>query len=198
MELMCHFFLKVSDNIPLSSETAEYLFAGSAANQALTVGGAGYNPETGCTENEVNDMTYVILRATELMAVRDPNVHARYHADVHHRDTDGNRLKPNEVSPYLKRLCEVNLNTRATPAIHGDLSVTESLARYYESHRGVDSGEAMSDAYDYCSIGCIEENSAARHYGYTGALNIALSTVLEMAMFGGKHRSDGIDADSPN
>ena len=56
----------------------------------------------------------------------------------------------------------------------------------------------QADAHDYCSIGCIEENSAARHYGYTGALNIALSTVLEMAMFGGKHRSDGIDSDSPN
>ena len=35
VELMCHFFLKVSDNIPLSSETAESLFAGSGANQAL-------------------------------------------------------------------------------------------------------------------------------------------------------------------
>ena len=67
MELMCHFFLKVSDNIPLSSETAEYLFAGSAVNQALTVGGAGYNPETGCTENEVNDMTYVIYFPCDLM-----------------------------------------------------------------------------------------------------------------------------------
>jgi formate C-acetyltransferase len=155
VELMCHFFLKVSDNIPLSSETAESLFAGSGANQALTVGGT-------------------------------------------HRDTAGNLLQPHQVSPYLKRLCEVNINTRATPAIHGDVAVTESLARYYQSHQGIDSEEAQADAHDYCSIGCIEENSAARHYGYTGALNIALSTVLEMAMFGGKHRSDGIDAQSPN
>jgi len=198
VELMCHFFLKISDNIPLSSETAESLFAGSGANQALTVGGTFYHPQTGRVENAVNDMTYIILRATELLAIRDPNVHARYHVDIHHSDADGNRLRPAEVSPYLQRLCEVNMRTRATPAIHGDVSVTESLARYYESHRGVDPEEAKADAYDYCSIGCIEENSAARHYGYTGALNIALSTVLEMAMFGGKHRSDGIDADSPN
>ncbi len=198
VELMCHFFLKVSDNIPLSSETAESLFAGSGANQALTVGGTNYDRETGNIENAVNDMTYIILKATELLAVRDPNVHARYHADIHHRDTDGNLLRSHEVSPYLKRLCEVNLNTRATPAIHGDVAVTESLARYYEHHQGIDSEEAKADAHDYCSIGCIEENSAARHYGYTGALNIALSTVLEMAMFGGKHRSDGFDAESPN
>ncbi len=198
VELMCHFFLKVSDNIPLSSETAESLFAGSGANQALTVGGTTYNRITGKVENAVNDMTYIILKATELLTVRDPNVHARYHVGMHHRDKDGNPLQPHEVSPYLKRLCEVNINTRATPAIHGDVSVIESLARYYESHRGISSEEALADAHDYCSIGCIEENSAARHYGYTGALNIALSTVLEMAMFGGKHRSDGIDADSPN
>jgi formate C-acetyltransferase len=198
VELMCHFFLKVSDNIPLSSETAESLFAGSGANQALTVGGTNYNRQTGKVENAVNDMTYIILKATELLAVRDPNVHARYHADIHHRDRTGNLLQAHEVSPYLKRLCEVNINTRATPAIHGDVAVTESLAKYYESHQGIDSAEAQADAHDYCSIGCIEENSAARHYGYTGALNIALSTVLEMAMFGGKHRSDGIDAESPN
>jgi formate C-acetyltransferase len=198
VELICHFFLKVSDNIPLSSETAESLFAGSGANQALTVGGTNLDRESGRVENAVNDMTYIILKATELLTVRDPNVHARYHADIHHRDAAGKRLPPHEVSPYLKRLCEVNLNTRATPAIHGDVSVTESLAGYYESHRGIDAEEALADAYDYCSIGCIEENSAGRHYGYTGALNIALSTVLEMAMFGGKHRSDGIDAASPN
>ena len=198
VELMCHFFLKVSDNIPLSSETAESLFAGSGANQALTVGGTNMNRATGRVENAVNDMTYIILKATELLTVRDPNVHARYHAEFHHRDAHGNRLQPDEISPYLKRLCEVNINTRATPAIHGDVSVTESLAAYYEKHQGVDADEALADAYDYCSIGCIEENSAARHYGYTGALNIALSTVLEMAMFGGKHRSDGIDAESPN
>jgi formate C-acetyltransferase len=198
VELMCHLFLKISDNVPLSSETAEALFAGSGANQALTVGGTFYNPETGNVENAVNDMTYIILKATELLAVRDPNVHARYHVDIHHRDINGKKLKPHEVSPYLKRLCEVNIITRATPAIHGDVSVTESLSSYYQSHKGVDSEEAKADAHDYCSIGCIEENSAARHYGYTGALNIALSTVLEMAMFGGKHRSDGIDAESPN
>ena len=198
VELMCHFFLKVSDNIPLSSETAESLFAGSGANQALTVGGTNMNRETGRVENAVNDMTYIILKATELLTVRDPNVHARYHAEFHHRDAHGNPLQPDDVSPYLKRLCEVNINTRATPAIHGDVSVTESLAAYYEKHQGINAEEALADAYDYCSIGCIEENSAARHYGYTGALNIALSTVLEMAMFGGKHRSDGIDAESPN
>lgn len=198
VELMCHFFLKVSDNVPLSSETTEALFAGSGANQALTVGGTDYNPQTGRVENAVNDMTYIILKATELLAVRDPNVHARYHVDVHNRDAAGNLLEATAVSPYLKRLCEVNMLTRATPAIHGDVAVVESLSAYYRDHSGVQPEEALADAHDYCSIGCIEENSAARHYGYTGALNIALSTVLEMAMFGGKHRSDGIDAKSPN
>jgi formate C-acetyltransferase len=173
VELMCHFFLKVSDNIPLSSETTEALFAGSGANQALTVGGTFYDAQTCKVENAVNDMTYIILKATELLAVRDPNVHVRYHADIHHRDGDGNLLKPNEVSPYLKRICEVNMITllkpnevspylkricevnmitRATPAIHGDVSVTESLTGYYKSHNGVNSEEAKADAYDYCSM----------------------------------------------
>ena len=80
-------------------------------------------------------MTYIMLKATELLAARDPNVHARYHAPVHHRDPAGNLLQPHEVSPYLKGLCEVNINTLATPAIQGDAFVTESLARYSKATR---------------------------------------------------------------
>ncbi len=196
VELMCHFFLRCSDHVPLSPETAEVLFAGSGSNQALTVGGTRY--ENGETVDAVNDMTYIILKATEMLSIRDPNVHARYHKEVHHRAPDGTPLNADQVSPYLKRICQVNLTTRATPALHGDVPVIHSMANYYAKHNDISTDEALADAHDYASIGCIEQNADHKHYGHTGSTLLVLPAILELAMFGGKHRSDGIGKDDPN
>ncbi len=196
VELMCHFFLRCSDHVPLSPESAEVLFAGSGSNQALTVGGTRY--ENGKTVDAVNDMTYIILKATGMLAIRDPNVHARYHKDIHHHAADGTLLGDSEVSPYLKRICQVNLTTRATPALHGDVPVIHSMADYYAKHNNINPEEALADAHDYASIGCIEQNADHKHYGHTGSTLLVLPAVLELTMFGGKHRSDGVGKDDPN
>lgn len=190
VELICHLFLRCSDHVPLSPESAEALFAGSGSNQALTVGGVRY--ENGETVDAVNDMTYIILKATELLSIRDPNVHARYHKEVHHRAADGSPLAAGEIDPYLKRICQVNLNTRATPALHGDVPVIQSMAHYYAAHQGVSEQVALADAHDYASIGCIEQNADHKHYGHTGSTLVVLPAVLELTIYGGKHRSDGV------
>ncbi len=196
VELICHFFLRCSDHVPLSTEGSETLFAGSGSNQALTLGGT--KMVNGKLVDAVNDMTYIILKATELVSIRDPNVHARYHKDIHHRDAQGNLL-PNSVhDAYLKRLSQVNIITRATPAIHGDAPVAKAMAKYYAEHDGISEDEALADAYDYASIGCIEQNSAGKHYGNTGSTLLVIPAVLELALYGGKHRSDGTTPEAPN
>lgn len=196
VELICHFFLRCSDHVPLSTEGAEVLFAGSGSNQALTLGGT--KRVNGKIVDAVNDMTYIILKATELVSIRDPNVHARYHKKVHHRDAQGKPLPAGTYDAYLKRLSQVNIITRATPAIHGDAPVAQAMAKYYAEHDGINEEEALTDAYDYASIGCIEQNSAGKHYGNTGSTLFVIPAVLELALFGGKHRSDGTTADAPN
>lgn len=196
VELVCHFFLRCSDHVPLSTSGSETLFAGSGSNQALTVGGTKY--QNGQIVDAVNDMTYIILKATELLSIRDPNVHARYHAEVHHRDADGQALPNEMMDAYLRRICQVNISTRATPALHGDIPVIRSMAQYYAEHEGVSAEEAMSDACDYASIGCIEQNAPGKHYGNSGSTLLVLPAVLELALFGGKHRADGVGDKDPN
>ncbi len=196
VELVSHFFLRCSDHVPLSTEGSETLFAGSGSNQALTVGGTKY--ENGQVMDAVNDMTYIILKATEILAIRDPNVHARYHKEVHHRDASGEPLPEGVYDPYLKRVSQVNILTRATPAIHGDAPVVQAMANFYAAHEGISEAEALADAHDYASIGCIEQNSSGKHYGNTGSTLMVLPAVLELALFGGKHRSDGVGRDDPN
>ena len=196
VELVSHFFLRCSDHVPLSTEGSETLFAGSGSNQALTVGGTKY--ENGQAFDAVNDMTYIILKATEILGIRDPNVHARYHKEVHHRDAKGQPLPDGVYDPYLKRVSQVNILTKATPAIHGDAPVVHAMANYYAAHEGISEAEALADAYDYASIGCIEQNSSGKHYGNTGSTLMVLPAVLELALFGGKHRSDGVGKDDLN
>jgi pyruvate-formate lyase len=196
VELMCHFFLKCTDHVPLSTAAAETLFAGSGSNQALTVG--GLKMVDGKMLDAVNDMTYIILKATEILAIRDPNVHARYHPDIHHRDAQGRPLPEGVMDNYLKRICQVNILTRATPALHNDKAVIPTMAEYYAAHRNISAQEAMADACDYSSIGCIEQNSAGKHYGNTGSSLVVLPAVLELALYGGKHRSDGVGPEDPN
>lgn len=192
VELICHFFLHCCDHVPLSTDGSEKLFAGSGSNQALTVGGT--RMENGMAVDAVNDMTYIILKATELLSIRDPNVHARYHKEIH----NSSGLGESKYHPYLMRVSQINILTRATPAIHGDVPVINSMANYYRQHNGINPEDALADAYDYASIGCIEQNAAGKHYGNTGSTLFVLPAVLELTLFGGKHRSSGVDKDGTN
>lgn len=77
VELTGCLWLKICDHVPMAPEAAELLFGGSGSNQAVTLG--GIDPDG---HDAVNDLTYVMLRATELLRVRDPNVNARCYPGV--------------------------------------------------------------------------------------------------------------------
>ena len=119
----------------------------------------------------MNDLTYTMLRATELMKLRDPNLNARYCQGVNSKE-------------YLKRLCEVNINTGATPAIHNDKAVIKAL-------RG--RRDKIKQARDYGVIGCVEPGSNGRFYGHSAAILLNLTSALELALFNGRHRHTGMD-----
>lgn len=161
VELVGCLWLKICDHVPLAPETSEELFGGSGSNQAVTLGGIDAEGS-----DAVNDLTYVMLRATELLRVRDPNVNARYHPEINKKE-------------YLHRLCEVNINTGATPCFHNDVSAIEAL-------RG--QGVSLEHARDYASVGCVEPTSSGRTFGHTGCILMNLPSALELALFQGKHR----------
>jgi formate C-acetyltransferase len=161
VELVGCFWLKLADHVPAMAEVGEALFGGTGSNQAITLGGVDSQGN-----DAVNDLTYVMLRATELLRLRDPNVNCRCHPQVSRPE-------------YLRRLCEVNVNTGATPCFHNDSSAIEAL---------VGQGITLEHARDYSSVGCVEPTSSGRTYGHTGAILLNLTSALEMALFQGKHR----------
>ncbi len=165
VELLCCLWLKIGDHVPTMPETGEQLFGGTGSNQAITIGGVDKDGS-----DAVNDLTYVMLRAIELMKLRDPNLNARYHQDVN-------------SEAYLRRLCDANVNTGATPALHNDKAVIEALRS---------KGETLEQARDYGVTGCVEPGSNGRFYGHSASILLNLTSVLELTLFNGKHRHTGI------
>lgn len=160
LELIGCFYMRCTDHLPLIPDIGNYLFGGSSSDQVITLGGVtpdGYDA--------VNDMTYIFLKVTEMLAIRDPNVNARYH-------------NKKNSSAYLKRLCEVNYNTRATPSIHNDEVVMASLAEFNYPPEHLN---------DWSATGCVEPTISGRHIGHTNCMMFNMVAALEMALFNGWH-----------
>lgn len=160
IELIGCFMMRCTDHLPLTPDFANYYFGGSSSDQAITLGGV--TPEG---EDAVNDMTYIFLKVTEMLSLRDPNVNARYHLGKN-SDT------------YLKRLCEVNLITAATPSMHNDEAIWRSLAEF---------DYAPEDLRNWSATGCVEPTLSGRHMGHTNFQMISLVAALEMALNNGRH-----------
>jgi len=160
IELIGCFYMKCTDHLPLTPDMANWVFGGSSSDQAITLG--GITPEG---EDGVCDMTYVFLKVTEMLSIRDPNVNARFSPGIN-SDT------------YLKRLCEVNLITNATPSMHNDTEVMASLEEFnYE----------IEDLRDWSATGCVEPTLSGKHIGHTNFQMMNMVAALEMALNNGTH-----------
>jgi pyruvate formate-lyase/glycerol dehydratase family glycyl radical enzyme len=160
IELVGCLFMRGTDHLPLVPDIGNYLFGGSSSDQAITLGGV--TPEG---EDGVNDMTYIFLKVTEMLGIRDPNVNARFNPEKN-SDT------------YLKRLCEVNFITAATPSMHNDHAVFASLKN---------KGYAPEDIRNWSATGCVEPTLSGNHMSHTGSILMNLVSALEMALNNGRH-----------
>ncbi|MFZ5642681.1 MAG: pyruvate formate lyase family protein [Bacillota bacterium] len=161
IELLGCFFMKISSRLIVAYDLASWQNSGASSDSCITVGGV-----TAEGDDAVNDMTYIILKVTEMLMPNDPNMHARY--------------KPGKNSlTYLKRVAEVNYITHATPALHNDDAVVEAI-----HHR---QGWDLKDIRNYASTGCVEPSIPGKHIGTTSALEINLVAPLEMALHNGLH-----------
>ncbi|MBP7737148.1 MAG: formate acetyltransferase [Spirochaetes bacterium] len=160
IDLVGCFYMRCTDHLPLVPDIGNYLFGGSSSDQAITLGGV--TPDGG---DAVCDMTYIFLKVTEMLSIRDPNVNARF-----------NREKNSEA--YLKRLCEVNLMTTATPSLHSDTAVMASLEEFNYDPRHL---------RDWSATGCVEPTLSGRHIGHTNCMMMNMVAALEMALNDGRH-----------
>lgn len=163
-ELIGCLWLKLNDNTNLVPETAEELWGGSGTVPAVTVGGVD---EYG--DDAVNDLTYLMLRITELLRTRDPNMNARYHYEKNSRK-------------YRDRVAEVIAHTKAVPAFHNDVADIKTLENQ---------GTKPEHARDYAIIGCVELASAGKSYDSSSSIMLNVVSALELALYNGRRPVTG-------
>ena len=164
MELVACLWIKLGDNVDLVPQVSEELFGGAGTAPAVTLGGVDENGA-----DAVNDLTYIMLRVTELLSLREPNMNARYHAGVNERE-------------YRDRVAEVIANTKAVPAFYNDIENIKTLENQ---------GTSTAHARDYAVIGCVELASAGRSYDASSSIIMNLTAALEMALYNGKRYITG-------
>ena len=166
LEILGCLWLKLNDNTNLVPETAEELFGGAGTVPAVTVGGID---ESG--EDAVNDLTYLMLKVTELLKLRDPSMNARYHYE---KNSDA----------YRDRVAEVIVSTRAVPAFHNDVVDIRTLENQ---------GVSAAHARDYAIIGCVEMGVPGRSYDGSSSIIFNLVSALELTLYNGRRPITGDD-----
>jgi formate C-acetyltransferase len=151
-------WLKISDNTNLVPMASEKMWGGAGSVPAVTLGGID---EEG--KDAVNDLTYLMLRVTELLVIKDPNVNARYHYELNDKS-------------YLERVSRVIINTAAIPAVYNDINNIATLENQ---------GVTTEHARDYAVIGCVELGSAGREYAATSAIMFNLTAAMDMTLYNG-------------
>ncbi len=152
-------WFKLSDNANLVPQAAEALFGGAGTVPAVTLGGIDKNGR-----DAVNDLTYLMLRVTEMLSLKDPNVNARYHKEINDKQ-------------YLGRIGGVIMNTHAIPAIYNDVTNIRTLENQ---------GLKTEHARDYAIVGCVELASPGREYSESSGVLMNLPAVMDMTLNSGK------------
>jgi formate C-acetyltransferase len=160
LELVGCFFLRLTSHRIAAATIASWQNSGAPGVASITVGGVTPSGEDG-----VNDMTYVLLKVTEMLSLDDPDMDARYMRGVN-------------SETYLRRISEVNYITSGTPAIHNDRQVIEGLRQH---------GWALEDVRDWVPCGCVEPVVSGKHFAATGDIDSNLMVPLELALNNGRH-----------
>lgn len=162
LELIESLWLKLSEWVwTISANTANY-FAGYNQFQNLTVGGRRRDGS-----DATNPLSYLCLKATEMVKTHQPGLSVRIHADC-----------PEAFLMAVTRLVAVGTGF---PAIHNDMAGYQMM---------LNAGYKAEDARDWSNCGCVVPHF--RKTGeWTAAVNVNFGAALEYALNSGKSRLTG-------
>jgi len=164
LELLMAFYIKTNDHTPLVPSSGEALFSGSATNQSIAVSGLLPDGRDG-----TNPLSFLMVRALDLLKLREPNVDARFHRD--------------SPKVWYQKVLQSVRSTGAAPALYNDEAIVPAL---------VAKGATVEDARDYGVIGCVETAVQGKSYPMTGSILLNLAATLELAMNNGIHQLSGL------
>ncbi|MDH5490847.1 MAG: hypothetical protein OEY14_02625, partial [Myxococcales bacterium] len=157
-ELLGCFAIKLSELLPIFSERVTRFHGGLFNGQVVVVGGT--TPEGG---DATNDLSLLLLRLMDELRTRQPNYHARLHAE--------------SPEAYRQAIAEALAHGSGSPAVYNDARIVPLLEAR---------GCAPEDARDYATVGCVEPVAAGKSFCSTDAALLNLPLCLELALNGGR------------
>ncbi|MEW6364399.1 MAG: glycyl-radical enzyme activating protein [Acidobacteriota bacterium] len=153
-ELIGCFTVKMSEIVPVFSGRITRIHGGMFNGQVVVVGGVDREGR-----DSTNELTWMFLDAMDELRMRQPNYHARVHAD-----------SPPE---YLDRVARALQGGSGAPSLMNDDVVVPML---------VGRGIGLPDARDYSPVGCVEPVACGLTFGSTDAALVNLALPLEWAL----------------
>lgn len=160
VELLTNLWIKTLTINKVRSQSHTFSSAGSPLYQNVTIGGQNEGKE-----DEVNELSYLVLRSVAQTKLPQPNLSVRYHSGID--------------SLFLNECIEVMKLGFGMPAFNNDEIIIPSFLKI---------GVKEEDAYNYSAIGCVE-TAVPGKWGYrcTGMSYMNFPKILLIAM------NDGID-----
>ncbi len=143
LELIENFWLKTFTINKIRSDSHTKFSAGSPLYQNVCVGG-----QTKDGRDAVNELSFLVLKSVAQLHLTQPNLSVRYHKGI--------------SDEFMRECVQVIKMGFGMPSFNNDEIIIDSFIK-----RGV----AKEDAYNYCSIGCIEVSIPGK-FGYrTSGMN---------------------------
>ncbi|MBU1696797.1 MAG: formate acetyltransferase, partial [Proteobacteria bacterium] len=157
-ELIASFAVKLCEIVSVNSEHVIKFHGGLFNGQVVTIGGVDSDGK-----DSVNELSYIFLEVMDELRMRQPNFHARIHA--------------NSPAKYIDRINTILGSGANSPALYNDDVIVETMKKH---------GYDIKDARNYTAVGCVEPVSQGKSFSSTDAALFNVPIILEMALNQGR------------
>ncbi|MDT8272149.1 MAG: pyruvate formate lyase family protein [Desulfomonilia bacterium] len=157
-ELIASFSIKLCELVPVFPRKVINFHGGFYNAQVVTVGGLDEHGK-----DATNELSYLFLDVMNALRMREPNYHARVHA--------------NSPTAYFDRIVSNLCSGSNTPALYNDDVIVETMCR---------SGYSLKDARNYSCVGCVEPISPGKTFASTNAAMVNVPLLLELSLNQGR------------
>lgn len=157
-ELLAAFCIKLCETIPVLSQSITNMAGGMTSWQVVTMGGTDRNGR-----DATNDLSYMFLSIANELRMRQPNFHARIHAET---PTD-----------FIQSIFTSLAKGSSSPSLFNDEIIVPTM---------ISAGYDPDDARDYVAIGCVEPTAPGKTIGSTDASILNVPLAIEYALNRGR------------
>ncbi len=156
--LLSAFSIKMSEIVPVFSDFITNIHGGMFNGQVVTVGGVDkYGRDA------TNALSCLFLEVMDELRMRQPNYHARIHAE--------------SPQGYIDTINLILSKGGGSPALYNDDIIIETMNQH---------GYSLEDARGYTAVGCVEPVSQGKSFSSTDAALLNVPIILEMALNEGR------------